>query len=248
MGAWQLKRACEESVQFMEWLEKWNPIQLLSPKICLKCGEASNQPLCGPCLSQLEPIAGKGCRTCGNPLVHRDAEGCQWCSRLSLLPEDICTLFAYRNMGRDLYHLVKYDGYWPLIEPILRSNLAGFFKSTPFLQYRCLAPVPESFSRKLKRHFNPAAVLARVLSECTGLPVHEGLKMNMFQRHQVGLGYEERQKNTQNRFTLKGDDPPPSVILVDDVLTTGATLEAATRTLNQGGVQKVAWFTLFRTI
>lgn len=230
------------------WIEKWNPIQLLAPNACLHCQQPLSGPLCKPCLSQLETIAGKGCRQCSNPLVHCDAMICQWCSRLSVLPQKVCTLFAYREVGRTVFHKIKYEGYWPLVEPLLQEGLHGFFRTMPFLEYACIMPIPESFSRKIKRHFNPADILAVALSEKTGLPVSRELKMNVFQRHQVGLGYEERRKNTKKRFRVSGPNMPETVILVDDVLTTGATLEAATRACLRAGARKVAWLTLFRRL
>lgn len=231
----------------LTWIEKWNPLQLLAPGDCLHCSEPLCGPLCRTCASQLEPLAGKGCTRCGNPQVHRDAMECQWCRRLSLHPQNVCTLFAYRETGRAVFHKVKYEGYWKLLEIMLDQELKGFFQTIPFLQYACLTPIPESFSRKITRTFNPAGILADILSARTGLPVFNGLTVKTFHRHQVGLGYEERRKNTRNRFRVK-NQPPKTVILVDDVLTTGATLEAATRALQRAGVEKTAWFTLLRRV
>ena len=226
----------------------WDLTRLLAPKQCLNCQEAAEASLCEHCLGALEPIAGRGCRICGNPKVHRQASECDWCNRLGHLPQHCCTLYAYRKVGRELYQRLKFQGYWRLAQPLFDERPAEFFRAVPFLDYDCLVPIPESLSRKWTRHFNPAAMIAEHISRRCGLPVSTRLRLRAFSRHQVGLDYQQRRKNARGRFKVIGRRPLGSVILVDDVMTTGATLEAATQSLRRAGASRVAWFTLFRTL
>lgn len=222
--------------------------RLLAPRCCLLCEEPDSPVLCPACRESLEPISDRGCRRCRNPSVHQDSQGCDWCRRLKTPPTRICTFFAYRNTGREALHLIKYNGYWRLIEILLRPQMKSFFEAIPFPAYHALVPIPESFSRKWRRYFNPAQRIALSLSRHTGLPIRDPLVIRPFRRRQVGLEYRERRRNVRDRFLVRSKNLPASVILVDDVLTTGATLEAATMALHQAGIQNVAWLTLFRTL
>ena len=228
-------------------LSAWDLSGLLAPRNCLGCGEAESNPICGACLDQLELLGASGCRRCRNPAVHSQSQTCSWCDRLKVLPNGLHAFYAYRGSGRQLFHQIKYHGYWRLIPSLVAKGLGEFHDNLRFLDFECLIPIPESFSRKLTRFFNPAQRLARELGLATGLPVREVLLLKHLQRPQVGLRYEERRKNARNRFRVRRGTLPGSAILVDDVLTTGATLEAATSHLKRRGVSHIAWVTLFRT-
>ena len=105
----------------MAVLGRLDPTRLVAPRECLGCGSPGTM-VCGACLTNLEAIAGLGCRRCGNPAIHRDAASCPWCDRLHSIGRPVTTLFAYRDVGRTLFHRIKYEGYWPLIQPLLRRG------------------------------------------------------------------------------------------------------------------------------
>ena len=219
--------------------------RLVASSECLLCAEVE-APLCGACLDHLERARG-GCGRCGQPNVHPDAQECKWCRSLDVLGEDIFSFYVYRNEGSKLYQLVKYDGYWRLVHLLAREGMGDFFGSFDFRSYDGLVPIPESWKRKLTRHFNPADMLARSLSSMTGLPRLPLLGAHPLAKPQVGLSFEARRQNVRSRFHVKRKTMPSSVILVDDVLTSGATMASATHTLKAAGVKRVAWLSLFRT-
>ena len=226
----------------------WDLTRWIAPKECFGCGKNAENPICGQCIASLEPIAGQGCSACGNPQVDRAADTCPWCRRLKRLPYEICTLYAYRNKGRELFQTAKFKGYWRLIHRLLEPRWADFFSTISFLEYDQIIPIPETLPRKIQRFFNPASVIAESLSMGTGLPVQNGLKTKFFQKRQVGLSYRQRRENNSHRFFPSKGLRSKGVILVDDVLTTGATLEAASSSLVEAGVPKIAWFSLYRTL
>lgn len=192
------------------FLARWDISRLAAPRNCLICDLPESPPICPDCLNLLEPIHHKGCRRCGNPGVANEARQCAWCQRLGQLPQDLCTLFAYRNEGREIYHRVKYQGHWSLLPTLIHQGMPGFFQKLPFKSYQCLCPIPESLSRKWSRTFNPAALLAEGLSRTTGLPDQALLKIRLFKPHQVGLDYQQRRKNAMNRFMAQpGPYPDP---------------------------------------
>ena len=116
-----------------------------------------------------------------------------------------------------------------------------------------LVPVPLHQSRQRKRHFNQAAELARAIGRERGLPVPPLLKRIRFTGSQTKLTREQRRKNLSGAFELtkRGrrwleQHEPMGVVLVDDVLTTGATVEACAKVLHQAGVDQVAVVTVMR--
>ena len=108
-----------------------------------------------------------------------------------------------------------------------------------------IVPVPLHPSRLRERGYNQSALLARELSRCSGLPVLEGVLLRVVDtRPQVGLSATERTKNVKGAFRCKGSLTSQHILLVDDVMTTGATLRACGRELLQAGARAVWGLTL----
>lgn len=116
-----------------------------------------------------------------------------------------------------------------------------------------LIPVPLHKRRKRERHFNQAAEIARVVGRKRKLPVLSALKRIRATSSQTKLTREQRRKNLNGAFELTrlgrrwlDDHQTMGVVLVDDVLTTGATVEACTKVLNKAGVEQVAVIAVMR--
>lgn len=214
---------------------------------CLVCKVSASKGVCDDCLNQLEPLTA-GCSQCGNPNSHYAASSCAWCQRLAYKPDQIVSYFAYRNCGQELFQLIKYQGYWRLINTLFSRVTPDLLQPFQHMQAPVLVPIPESFRRKWQRSFNPAALIAEALKAKLNAEIMPCLKLKLFQANMVGMGYEARRRAAKNRFKLKTSQLPPSIILVDDVLTSGATLEGATKTLRKAGVKEIGWFSLFRTL
>jgi len=219
----------------------------LLPKSCLTCGRVGKAAFCKFCHQELECLD-PGCQRCGNPQVHQDSTECAWCERLNTLPERTLTAYAYRQRGREVFHWVKYRGYWRLLDRLCSGLESSWEASFLGWEKPVLVPIPESFSRRWRRHFNPAGQIAKRLADHFGGEVRSLLKIRWFQPSMVGLDYQARRKNAKNRFVVRSRDIPTTVILVDDVLTTGATMEAASKVLKKAGVRRIGWLALFRTL
>ncbi len=110
-----------------------------------------------------------------------------------------------------------------------------------------IAPVPLHPSRLAERGYNQSALLARVLAAEVGVPLDERLLIrHRATAHQVGLGQAERTRNVTGAFACRGAAAGKRVMLVDDVATTGATLEACAVALREAGATNVAALTLAR--
>jgi predicted amidophosphoribosyltransferase len=227
-------------------LAGYSPLDLLFPKACLGCDAPLQPPVCDDCLAHIAPTEGEPCFRCGPADVETDEE-CRWCRELDHPPDRLCSLFTYHRKGKDLFRKAKYRGYWRLIPFLIEKGLQRFYDQVPFLGFDCIAPVPEPLSRRLTRHINPAALTARALSRRTGLPVKSLWRTPLHRGRQMGLSYAERRRNMPATFVPRGGTVPASVIIADDVVTTGATLSDATRTLREKGARRVVWLTIFRT-
>ncbi|CAM2008188.1 ComF family protein [Acanthopleuribacter pedis] len=220
---------------------------ILAPNDCLLCQTPQGAPLCSSCQVALECLS-SGCRFCCNPHVSPSTHQCAWCERLAFQPQSLEAGLLLRNQTRKVFHLAKFQGYWPLIDFLCQRGLNRFLK-LPFTTYDGLAYVPSSFFKRLHRPVNPAYAVANFLHRKTGIPLFHLLSHRLSRQTQIGLDYQARRRNAQNRFhVVTGAKLPRSLILVDDVLTTGATLTACSQQLHQAGVQRIAWFGLLRAV
>ncbi|MES1195690.1 MAG: ComF family protein [Steroidobacter sp.] len=105
---------------------------------------------------------------------------------------------------------------------------------------QCIVPVPLSSQRFHRRGFNQAIELGRVISDSLNIPLHANLLERV--RHtveQAGLSRRERKKNLRNAFAIVGNDMPDHVAILDDVVTTGSTMNEIARTLKRAGVRHI---------
>ncbi len=144
----------------------------------------------------------------------------------------------YEGALRIAHHGFKFEGM-----ESLKSDLAGkmISCSTPAFWegVESLVPVPLSAERERERGYNPAILLADEISKATDIPLRPILKKIKPNKPQMSLGREERLRNPKGAYQVRSEGPLPlRVVLVDDVFTTGATLEECAKVLKKAGV---AW-------
>jgi len=244
--------------KIINFIERYNPIKLVGEPRCLGCGIPVRTTICETCLEELEPVPSGGCHRCCYPTGGKTPFpdpifGCPWCERLSCLPKKFICAYIYRNTGAEIFRKIKFSGYW-------RGNKILFEKALrrlkPHLDHdpdAAVVVIPESFISRIKRPAHPADGFAYQVAEKIQCKKEDFLKIGSVGREQVGLDYEFRKQNMKHRFTWASkkrvpEKIPKRVYLVDDVLTTGATMEAATKVLKQNGISEVIWITMFRTL
>ena len=218
-------------------------LDLLYPPHCVAC-ERLGSWLCAQCIETIPLLKPPICQRCGRPTAQ--AGLCDVCrsnpSRLS----GIRSVSAHAPPLLEAVHALKYEGLRALADP-LGEVLAGHWRRAP-LPVDVIVPVPLHERRQRQRGYNQSLLLARALAQRVGIALQErSLTRERNTRSQVGLSPDERWSNVWGAFRCRGDDLRGSrVLLFDDVMTTGATLEACASPLLEAGAKEVWGLTLTR--
>ena len=228
-------------------------LSLLFPPHCALCRAEtpSRQHLCGACLEKAVTIDAPFCRQCSQPFDGA-IEGAFTCSNCEGRRFHFdCAVSRYRSNGvvRDLVHRFKYDRCLYLRQP-LANWLAETLDDSRITAhpFDYLVPVPLHAARVREREFNQAEVLARLVAERHGERVLHALKRVRYTTTQTRLDREERMQNLRNAFRVRRSRRVSGshLILVDDVFTTGSTVDECARVLKESGAASVRVITVAR--
>lgn len=217
-------------------------IDLLYPPRCAGCGRVGAL-FCAACQARIEPLPAPACPHCGQP--RPDDELCPECRAAPSHLDAIRATAIFAHPLRDAIHALKYNNAAALAGP-LGARMAVAWQAAG-LSADLIMPVPLHRGRLAERGYNQAALLARVLGRTAGVPVDErSLARQRATAHQVGLGRADRQVNVAGAFACQRGLAGLRVALVDDVCTTGSTLEACAKAVRAAGASSVWAFTLAR--
>jgi ComF family protein len=231
--------------------------EVIFPPQCLNCTEimhpSNGQIFCPACKEQINFITGKCCRICGTTFPDSPAEGhlCGDCLGEKPYFSYARAIFSYKDIILNAIHQFKYKSNLSTGE-ILASFMAGFsFPDIDFADYTLIIPVPLHVKRLRERGFNQSLILARAIGEKRKITVDFSvLKRRKFTLTQTGSNKKERKNNIKGSFEVsdKKKIDGKKIILVDDVYTTGATVNECAKILTKSGAQKVSVLTLARVL
>jgi ComF family protein len=236
-------------------------VNVILPQHCYHCGQpiaaGGRGSFCDGCWSLIRLIEPPYCPCCGEPfrspvaLTYSPEYRCGACRRQPPPFDHARAVGRYEGPLRQAIHLLKYHGKLRLKAPLVRLAISHFDAHFPATAFDAILPVPLHRQRLMQREFNQAAVLAQGLARHLNVPVLERLLVRVRStRPQVELSGGERRQNVKQAFAVTNHAALEDklVLVVDDVLTTGATLGEVARMLKVAGARQVDVFALARVV
>ena len=218
----------------------------LLPVSCGLCNATTNSqlPLCQPCLSDL-PAIGTACPSCALPVATSVA--CGHCQRHQPVCDQVCAVFPYQEPVNFLIQQFKFNRkleYSSLFSLLMAEKMALMAR-----QPDLIIPVPLHSSRLRNRGYNQSWELAKHLSRLSDIPASHRCCTRIIKTPlQTGLKASERRRNLKQAFSVTADIKDLHICIVDDVMTTGSTLEAIASVLKSAGAAHVSALVVARVV
>jgi ComF family protein len=221
-------------------------VDFILPHLCPGCQTKMQTPgFCPSCWMKLDFITPPYCQLCANPSALSGKNLCRSCQADIPLFHSHRALWAYGSLSRRIVFALKHGRQRylahliaPWLVPLALCHRVDF-----------LVPVPLHPHRLAQRGFNQSALLASALSRLTGIPVAiEGLNRPYKASSQGRFSAQKRKENVMGIFTSSRDWDGQNILLIDDVFTTGATLNACTQALREANAHHVHGLTLAKVI
>jgi ComF family protein len=237
-------------------------INLIYPLNCENCGkkieESRGYSICDDCLQFIKLISSPYCYHCGKPFspeVEFEKEAlCADCLNKKDHFYFVRSVAYYQEVLRKCIHLLKYKKQVKLVKP-LASLMIKYLLRNELIKIRnieLIIPVPLFKDDYLKRGFNQSGLLAKCIADYFSITFSEDLLLKIRGNlSQVGLSKAERKSNVNKVYSLNSSFPTSTIsgiLLIDDIFTTGATIEACCRELRKTGIKKVFVLTLARGV
>ena len=222
-------------------------LNMLYPPVCVACGQqVAGDGLCSACWVKVDFILAPVCALCGNPCAHTCRGVCRLCLDNTPILNSHVSIMRYGVLARKLVFALKYGRQRYL------ARLFAHWMVPKALMHcvDCIVPVPLHAKKLAKRGFNQALLIASFLSRLTGIPVNKGIIVRHLNTPSQGrFSAHQRHDNVFGAFSSTHSNAAGlRVLLVDDVYTTGATLDACAVALKEGGVLHVHAVTVAKVI
>lgn len=218
-------------------------LDLLFPARCVNCSQ-SGSALCESCFTSIQPVNAPFCQRCGHPLYAARA-ACPECRAHPRLITNIRSACWHEGAVREAIHALKYKrrrDVAPALARLLAAQLAS--ENAPF---ELITSVPLHPARELERGYNQAELLAEQTARVMRSTYVRTLKRTRATADQIGLSAVERRANVHAAFVSTGNAVAgKNVVLIDDVCTTGATLDACAAALFANHARAVYGLTVAR--
>jgi Predicted amidophosphoribosyltransferases len=227
-------------------------LQIFFPKTCPICEEIleKHREICRKCEKNLRYIREPKCKKCGKPFELEESgselrEYCTDCIKRTHHYESGMAVFQYSDELRESIYRFKYYNQRTYAKFYGRA-MACYKRQIKDLGIQILIPVPISRKRKITRGYNQAELMAQALGRELNLPVDSGyLLREKNTLPQKELNEKERRNNLKNAFKISENVIKyKKVLLVDDIYTTGSTIDACALVLKQAGAEKVYFISL----
>lgn len=223
-------------------------IEALYPPRCIACPAETDQPdgLCPTCWSQAEFISGPTCPKCGIPTMDAGLM-CDECTRYPPGWDAGAAAMIYDGIGRRVVLSFKHGNRLDMAKALSRWMLRA---GGPLVAAAdVITPVPLHWTRTLRRGYNQSAELARALGVLADRPVAPTLLTRTRRTPPLkGMTRAIRRDTLRDGISCKTDLTGQTVLLIDDVMTTGATLTACSEALRDAGAERINVLTVTRVL
>ncbi|MBX7114877.1 MAG: ComF family protein [Myxococcaceae bacterium] len=221
-------------------------LQVFFPPRCMACDDVleADTYFCGHCELGVEAIGPCACASCGEPGVF-DTRRCPSCTKTPWRLARARSPYLHHGAVAKAVHRFKYEDHPELGWRLARWAFAELGQQA-FAGFDAVCAIPLHAERFGARRYDQATLLAAQWAKCAGLPLRHWLCRRKATARQVGLSDVQRALNVRGAFEAVADVTGQTILLVDDVLTTGATGNAAAQALYQSGARRVELLTLAR--
>jgi len=221
-------------------------INMIYPSSCPACGSGTDNTACAPfckaCWSGITRYSGPACKVCSVPFSSKYASVCSDCLKKPPAFTRALSYGIYENVLASAIGRFKFQGARRLHKP-----LGKFLLELEMPAVDAIVPVPLSLTGLLSRGFNQALLLSKIVSRHHGIPmITDGLLKVKDTPSQIGLSARERAINLKGSFITVRDFRSMKLLVVDDVMTTGATARECSGLLLKTGAEEVYVMTLAR--
>lgn len=218
-------------------------LKALYPQTCYFCGTLNKTPICQACQKKIVYIKEPRCKKCGKPIRYAEKEYCEDCQKRQFYFEQGRSIWLHKEPVTWSVYQFKYHNRRVFAEFYAKELWRLYGKKLKDWGIEAIIPVPLHWRRKRDRGFNQAELVARKLGKYARIPVHTRAVMRVrYTKRQKELNDKERKKNLKGAFRVsKGWKKVSKVLLIDDIYTTGNTIDEIARELKANGVEKI-WF------
>lgn len=218
------------------------------PSSCLLCGIPNASALCRACNDEL-PWLTQACLQCGLPLPTAKNQLCGQCQHSRPAFNRTIALFHYNDMVKPLINSFKFQAqlsHGRLLSDLLRQKLSQYYHTNRLPE--TIIAMPLHYKRLRQRGFNQALELAKPIAKHWKIPLnyHCCQRIRATQQ-QSELSVQQRKHNVKQAFTVKSHLAGKHIAIIDDVITTGATMQACCLALKRAGVAQIDVWCIART-
>ncbi|MGN0242612.1 MAG: ComF family protein [Lachnospiraceae bacterium] len=232
---WMVKHWGKKAVQCL--------LDLIYPRRCPVCDEITDGEVLHPtCATRLVRVTQPTCLSCGKPVGKEEREYCEDCNKYPKHFIRGYALYVYNDCSRPMMMRLKYQNRREYAHYLGQELARTYAREWMKLSIDVIIPVPIHAKKLAKRGYNQAELLAREIAKILHIPIaSDALVRKSNTKPQKELTPIQRWNNLQSAFAVSPAKMQQwkAVLLVDDIYTTGATMEACTRILQEAGVQKI---------
>jgi len=221
-------------------------VNILFPRRCFMCNKIiQSGVLCEECEMKIHFLKPPLCRICAKE-INNNLYVCRSCRGRKIYYDNLISCTAYKEPIKTLVHLVKYRHYDYIIN-FLSSLMVQYISkiNIPIKNYDYMVNVPSHPLKLREREYNQSRLLAQNLSNSLGIPLKSDIIFCKNNRpSQTAVSKEMRAKNVENNFLVREKLDNMDIIIIDDVITTGATLSECAKALKEKGANSVLALTL----